>query len=106
MQTIKAEKPDTDKNGTLDAVESADEFKLDEQSRIKRDKDYLVLQIEIACRIFRSGKIPSGSFLFLCEKYLFQMRLLETVPDHNLIKEMIENYFASDFSLPDKNMLH
>ncbi len=77
-----------------------------ETEKIEKEKDCLVLQIDAACHLMRSGKISSASLIFLCEKYLSQLRLLETNSDHNLVKQMVDNYFASDSLKPESNVQH
>ena len=46
-------------------------YKSKKEIKLKQDIDYLVLQMKTGCRAFQAGKILPGSFLFLCEKYLF-----------------------------------
>ncbi len=63
----------------------------------------IMLKIESACIAYRQEKVKLSSVTFLIEKYLFQLRLLETVPDSHLISEMIEDYFATDRAKDEKN---
>jgi hypothetical protein len=71
----------------------------DEQDVVLR----IMLKIESACIAYRREKVKLSAITFLIEKYLFQLRLLETAPDSNLISEMIQDYFATDQKKDKKN---
>jgi hypothetical protein len=68
------------------------------KNELGKDEQYvasrIMLRIESACIAYRQEKVQLRSITFLIEKYLFQLRLLETVPDSNLLAEMIQDYFA------------
>jgi hypothetical protein len=71
----------------------------DEQDVVLR----IMLKIESACIVYRQKEVRLSAITFLIEKYLFQLRLLETAPDSNLISEMIADYFATDQTKDKKN---
>ena len=63
----------------------------------------IMLRIESACIVYRQKEVRLSAITFLIEKYLFQLRLLETAPDSNIISEMIQDYFATDQTKDKEN---
>jgi hypothetical protein len=80
------------KKGEKQMGKFKDELGQDEREVVLK----IMLRIESACIAYRREKVKLSSVTFLIEKYLFQLRLLETAPDSNLISEMIQDYFATD----------
>jgi hypothetical protein len=76
-----------------------DELGKDEQDIVLK----IMLRIESACIAYRKDKVRLSAITFLIEKYLFQLRLLETAPDSHLIAEMIKDYFATNQEEDKKN---
>jgi hypothetical protein len=77
----------------------ANELGKEEQDVVLR----IMLKIESACIVYRQKEVRLSAITFLIEKYLFQLRLLETAPDSNLIAEMIQDYFATDRTKDEEN---